>query len=231
MTNSPVFCALDTPNIEKALQLAQKLKGNIAGLKIGLEFFMANGPLSFKSFSDLDVPLFLDVKLHDIPNTVKGAIESLLPLEPDFITIHTSGGAAMMKAAADAAAKAKGRRPKLLGVTVLTSLDSEDLAQVGQDTDSTAQAKRLALLAKNSGLDGIICSPAEAKALREACGPDFILMVPGIRPSWAATGDQKRVTTPKEAMEAGATYLVIGRPITGAEDPAKAAQMIADELA
>ncbi|MGE0109949.1 MAG: orotidine-5'-phosphate decarboxylase [Bdellovibrionales bacterium] len=230
MTNSPVFCALDTADTEHAMELARKLKGNIAGLKIGLEYFMANGPLSFRSFAELGMPIFLDVKLHDIPNTVKGAITSLLPLEPDFITIHTSGGPAMMKAAAQAAAQAKGKRPKLLGVTVLTSLDSDDLAKVGQDTDSTAQAKRLALLAKESGLDGIICSPAEAKTLREACGPDFILMVPGIRPSWAATGDQKRITTPKDAIEAGATYLVIGRPITGAEDPVEAAQKIAEEL-
>ena len=137
----------------------------------------------------------------------------------------------MMRAAADAAAKAGAHRPKLLGVTVLTSLDAADLATVGQDKDTTAQTVRLAALAKVNGLDGVICSPEEIPAIRAALGPDFILMVPGIRPTWAAANDQKRIMTPREAMQAGATHLVIGRPITKADDPAKAARRIADELA
>jgi len=229
-TKNPVFCALDTPDASAALALASKIKGHVGGLKIGLEFFMANGANGYRPIADLGLPIFLDVKLHDIPNTVKGAVGSLLLLKPAFITIHTSGGAAMMRAAAEAAAKAGPGRPKLLGVTVLTSLDTNDLKDVGQATDVSGQVVRLALLARASGLDGVICAPTEIAALRKACGPDFVLMVPGIRPSWAASNDQKRVMTPAEAMKAGATYLVIGRPITGASDPAEAAGRIAGDI-
>lgn len=228
---NPVFCALDTSDVANAYNLALKLKGSVGGLKLGLEFFMANGAVGYRQIADLGLPIFLDVKLHDIPNTVHGAINSLLFLKPNFITIHTSGGSAMMKAAADAAKKAGDERPKLLGVTVLTSLDSNDLASVGQVTDTSGQVLRLAKLAKESGLDGIVCSPAEVVLLRQALGPDFILMVPGIRPLWAATNDQKRIMTPREAIDAGATHLVIGRPITGDKDPAGAAKRIVDEIA
>ncbi len=227
---NPVFCAIDTKDPAHALLLAKKLHGHIGGIKLGLEFFMANGPQGYKPFIEIGMPLFVDVKLHDIPNTVSGGIASLLPLNADYITIHTSGGAGMMKAAAEAAAKATGKKPKILGVTVLTSLDSSDLEQVGQDKDTARQVERLALLAKSSGVDGIVCSPAEVARLRKACGPDFVLMVPGIRPAWAAANDQKRVMTPREAMDAGATHLVIGRPITGAADPAEAARRITQEL-
>lgn len=230
MTQSPVFCAIDTPDQTKAVELAAKLKGHVGGLKVGLEYFVANGPEGYAPFKELGLPLFLDLKLHDIPNTVAGAIRSVLSLEPDFITIHTSGGLHMMKAAADAAKEAKGKRPKILGVTVLTSLDENDLDAVGQDTNTAAQVQRLAFLAKESGLDGIVCSPAEVASLRKSMGPDFILMVPGIRPSWAAANDQKRIMTPRDAMEAGATHLVIGRPITGAENPTEAAQKVNQEI-
>lgn len=227
---SPVFCAIDTSNPEAALDLARQLIGKVGGLKLGLEFFMANGPQAYQPFKELGMPVFVDVKLHDIPNTVAGAIKSLLPVGADFITIHTSGGPGMMRAAAEAAATAGANRPKLLGVTVLTSMDGSDLQAIGMDTDTTRQVQRLALLAKESGLDGVICSPKEITAIREVCGPDFILMVPGIRPAWSATNDQKRVMTPREAVEAGATYLVIGRPITGDADPAAAAQRVNDEI-
>jgi orotidine-5'-phosphate decarboxylase len=193
---------------------------------------MAHGPAGYKAIAEkTTLPLFLDVKLHDISNTVAGATGSLLFLKPAFITIHTSGGPSMMRAAVDAIAKAGAGRPKLLGVTVLTSLDAKDLAAIGQDIHIKDQVTRLAKLAKDIGLDGIVCSPEEVEVLRKALGPDFILMVPGIRPSWAAAGDQKRVMTPKEAMTAGATYLVIGRPITGADNPVEAAQRITAELA
>ena len=230
-TNNPVFCAIDTPDITGALALAAKVKNHIGGLKLGLEFFMANGAAGYRQIAELGLPIFLDVKLHDIPNTIGGAVGSLLPLNPDFITIHTSGGPAMMRAAAEAAAKSGKARPKLLGVTVLTSLDSNDLKDVGQATDIVQQVLRLARLAKANGLDGVICSPAEIAMLREACGPDFILMVPGIRPEWSAKNDQKRIMTPKEAVKAGANYLVIGRPIRHAQDPAEAARRIEEELA
>ncbi len=227
---SPVFCAIDTPDTAKAMDLARKLKGKIGGLKFGLEYIMANGPQGCLPMKELGMPFFLDVKLHDIPNTVAGAVKSLLAIEPEYINVHCGGGAAMMKAAADAAASAKGKRPKMLGVTVLTSMDASDLKAVGQDTDTAAQVQRLALLAKESGLDGVVCSAAEVANLRKLCGPDFVLMVPGIRPVWAAANDQKRIMTPREAMDVGATHLVIGRPITGAEDPAAAADKVNAEI-
>jgi len=230
---NPVFCALDTPDPVHALGLAAKLHGRVGGFKLGLEFFAALGPAGFRAIAETapDMPLFLDLKLHDIPNTVEGAVAALLPLKPAFLTVHAAGGSEMMRAARKAADKAGAARPKLLGVTVLTSLDGENLAEVGQDSDVARQTLRLAKLAKDSGLNGAVCSPQEIAPLRTALGPDFILMVPGIRPSWAATNDQKRVMTPKEAMQAGASYLVIGRPITGASDPAAAADRVINELA
>lgn len=227
---SPIFCAIDTPDRNEAKQLAVLLQGQVGGIKLGLEFFMAQGQAGIAAVRPPQLPLFLDVKLHDIPNTVAGSLAALLPLSPDFVTIHTAGGAAMMMAARDVAAQAD-TPPKLLGVTVLTSLDSDDLAAVGQDKDTRAQVVRLAKLAQASGLDGVICAPTEIAALRAACGPDFILMVPGIRPAWAGSNDQKRVMTPREAMSAGATHLVIGRPITAAPDPLAAALKINAELA
>lgn len=228
---NPVFCAVDTPDLAVADKLVDKLKGRIGGVKLGLEFFLAHGADGYRPIADKGLPVFLDVKLHDIPNTVAGAVSSLLPLAPAFMTIHASGGKAMMKAAAEAAAKAGANRPKLLAVTVLTSLDSGDLASVGQSTDPSQQVLRLAQLAKESGMDGCVCSPEEIAILRENMGKDFILMVPGIRPDWASAGDQKRTLTPRQAMDAGATHLVIGRPITKAPNPAEAADRIASELA
>lgn len=227
---NPIFCAVDKANLEEAENLAKLVAGHVYGLKLGLEFFMAQGAVGYRALARHGLPIFLDVKLHDIPNTVAGAITSLLPLQPDFITIHTSGGAAMMRAAADAAARTQGQRPRLLGVTVLTSLDTDDLKATGQDPSATQQVARLAKLAQRNGLDGVICSPAEITTLREACGPDFILMVPGIRPEWSENQDQKRVMTPPEAIKAGATYLVIGRPITGDAHPAQAAERILASL-
>jgi len=228
---NPVFCAIDTPHLSEAEALVESLRGKVGGIKLGLEFFMAHGPAGYRAIAAKGFPIFLDVKLHDIPNTVAGAVSSLLSLKPAFITIHASGGAAMLRAAADAAAKAGTARPKLLAVTALTSLDGADLAAVGQDDDAGRQVMRLATLAKDNGIDGAICSPEEIPALREALGKDFILMVPGIRPSWAAANDQKRVMTPKQARDAGASYLVIGRPITKAANPSEAAQLVATELA
>ena len=179
--------------------------------------------------------LFLDLKFHDIPNTVAGAVRSAVHLRPFCLTLHASGGRAMMEAAAEAAREAAEElevaRPKLLGVTVLTSLDGSDLEAVGQRGPAAGQARRLAGLAQDAGLDGVVCSPREIAALKAACGPDFVLMVPGIRPNWAASGDQKRVMTPAEALAAGADYLVIGRPVTGAQDAAAAAKRIAEEIA
>jgi orotidine-5'-phosphate decarboxylase len=225
MAEKRIFCAIDTPDRGRARALAAAVRGAV-NIKLGLEFFAANGPAGVREVAG-DMPFFLDLKLHDIPNTVAGAVRSAAALAPGFLTIHCAGGPAMLKAAVDAAAAAGGkRRMKLLGVTVLTSLDDADLAAVGQHGPAAEQARRLALLARDSGLDGVICSPQEVTALRAACGPNFLLVVPGIRPAGMAIGDQKRVMGPQATLSAGADYLVIGRPITEAPDPAAAARAL-----
>ena len=224
--SSRIYCAIDTIDVNTAKDLARSLKPHVAGLKLGLEFFAANGPQGYKAIAGFGAPIFLDLKLHDIPNTVGSSVSALLPLKPQFMTIHAAGGAGMMKAAVEAASKAGANRPKILAVTVLTSLNANDLNAVGQDAEPKSQVLRLAKLAKESGVDGVVCSPAEVAMLRENLGPDFTLMVPGIRPVGADLGDQKRVMTPKDAVAAGATYVVIGRPITGAPDPAAMAKAI-----
>ena len=215
---NPILCAIDEADPAKAKTLVRTLKGAVGGIKLGLEFFTANGPRAVKETAQ-GLPLFLDLKLHDIPNTVAGAVKAAAALEPLLLTVHCAGGAAMMKAAAEAKGKTK-----ILGVTVLTSLDERDLELIGQRGPLAEQAQRLALLAKESGLDGVICSPLETAALRQACGPDFLLVVPGIRIGSLALGDQKRVMGPKDAIAAGADYIVIGRPITGSPSPASAAR-------
>jgi orotidine-5'-phosphate decarboxylase len=224
MQQSPIFCAIDTPELAPARALAQAVRSTV-NLKLGLEFFVAHGPAGVREVAG-KAPLFLDLKLHDIPNTVAGAVRAAAALRPMLLTIHCGGGAAMMRAAVEAAAKAapERQRMKLLGVTVLTSLDDDDLTAIGQRGPAAEQVKRLALLAKACGLDGVVCSPLEVAMLREACGKDFLLVVPGIRLMGVAAGDQKRVMGPRETLAAGADYLVIGRPITGAPDPAAAAR-------
>ncbi|NQV45677.1 MAG: orotidine-5'-phosphate decarboxylase [Rhodospirillales bacterium] len=225
-----IFTALDTTDIDHAVSLARNLTGHVGGAKVGKEFFTANGPDGVRRVSDTGMPVFIDLKWHDIPNTVAGAVRASLPLKPAIVNVHAAGGAAMLHAAAGAAAEAGDDRPLVLAVTVLTSLDDDDLHAIGVDTDVTTQVVRLARLSQDNGIDGVVCSAREIEALREACGPEFKLLVPGIRPTWAAIGDQKRVMTPKEAIAKGADYLVIGRPITGADDPVAAAERIADEL-
>jgi orotidine-5'-phosphate decarboxylase len=224
MQQSPIFCAIDTPELAQARALAQAVRSTV-NLKLGLEFFVAHGPAGVREVAG-KAPLFLDLKLHDIPNTVAGAVRAAAALRPMLLTIHCGGGPAMMRAAVEAAAKAapERQRMKLLGVTVLTSLDDGDLTAIGQRGPAAEQVKRLALLAKECGLDGVVCSPLEVAMLREACGKDFLLVVPGIRLMGVASGDQKRVMGPRETLAAGADYLVIGRPITGAPDPAAAAR-------
>ncbi len=228
--SNPVFVAIDTADPAKARALAIAAGPHVGGIKLGLEFFCRMGPEGVRQVAG-SRPLFLDLKLHDIPNTVAGGIRSVANLEPYLVTVHAAGGKAMMRAAADAAAEAGGRRIRLLGVTVLTSLDESDLQAVGQQGPAAAQAQRLAALAQESGLDGVVCSPHEVTLLRRQCGPDFILVVPGIRPVGVAKGDQKRVMSPGEAMLAGATHIVIGRPITAAANPERAARDIAESLA
>jgi len=170
------------------------------------------------------------LKFHDIPNTVAGAVRSALQLNPFMLNVHASGGRAMMEAAAEAVAEAGAARPILLGVTVLTSLGDSDLTDIGIDGGAESQVVRLAKLAQASGLDGVVCSAKEITAIRDACGGDFKLVTPGIRPAWASADDQKRIVTPADAVAMGADYLVIGRPITGADDPTEAARRIGIEL-
>ena len=229
---NPVFAALDTTDLARAKQLAGLVGPHVGGLKLGLEFFLAQGLANTAAVAG-STPLFLDLKLHDIPNTVAGGVKAIAELKPEFLTIHAAGGSAMMRAAVAEAAEAAtrtGHRIKLLGVTVLTSLDDGDLDAIGQQGPAAAQVRRLALLARSCGLDGVICSPFEVAALRAELGPDFQLVVPGIRPAGAAVGDQKRVMGPRDAIDAGASRLVIGRPITDAPDPAAAARAIAASL-
>ncbi|GIK98498.1 MAG: orotidine 5'-phosphate decarboxylase [Alphaproteobacteria bacterium] len=231
---SRVFVALDTTSVADAVDRARAMRGAVAGVKLGLEFFSANGPAGVRQVVAEGLPLFLDLKFHDIPNTVAGAVRAVTPLGPFMLNVHAAGGAAMMRAAldasADTAAKVGVRRPRLIAVTVLTSLGDDDLAAIGQQGPAFDQVRRLAALAQEAGLDGVVCSPQEIEPLRRDCGSDFVLVTPGIRPAGAAAGDQKRVMTPAEAVRRGAHYLVIGRPITAAEDPAAAARAIAADI-
>lgn len=231
---NPILVAIDTAATADAITLAGQLRHAIGGIKLGLEFYMSAGVAGVAKLSELGMPVFLDLKFHDIPNTVAGAVRAIAPLRPFMTNVHASGGKAMMLAARDAAqdsAAKLGIAPtKLIAVTVLTSLNGADLAEVGQSNDTLEQVRRLATLAKQCGLDGVVCSPQEIATLRQDLGDDFLLVTPGIRPSWAASGDQKRVMTPEEAVTAGASYLVIGRPITGDRDPARAAQRILEDI-
>jgi orotidine-5'-phosphate decarboxylase len=240
-----ILAAIDTADLEQAAAQAGRLGPAVGGLKLGLEFFMAHGAPGYRRVAQAmgakgPAPIFLDLKFHDIPNTVAGAVRAVAPLEPLILNIHAAGGMAMMQAARDAAAEAaeknKLRRALLIAVTVLTSLDDNDLRRVGQSVPARDQVLRLAELTRESGLDGVVCSPQEIEPIRARLGEGFLLVTPGIRPVWAApkgqwAGDQKRVMTPEEAARAGADYLVIGRPITGDADPAAAARRIAAEVA
>jgi orotidine-5'-phosphate decarboxylase len=225
---SPIFCAIDRPDLDGALELCRSLKDVVGGLKVGLEFVTATGPRGVRKVVALGRPVFLDVKFHDIPNTVAGAVRAAGALGVAMITLHVAGGPAMLRAAIAAAGDCA-PRPELLGVTVLTSFDDADLATTGVPHRASDQVLRLAELAHASGLDGVICSPLEIAALRKQCGPDFVLMVPGIRPVGSAVNDQKRAMTPRQAVDLGATNLVVGRPIYQAADPRAAAEAIARE--
>ncbi len=229
-----IIIALDVKTREEAYDLAARLPGAQV-FKIGLELFTAEGPAIFRKFKVLRKDLFLDLKLHDIPNTVAGAVASGMRHGVRMMTLHASGGREMMAAAARRAREVADEeglpRPLLLGVTVLTSLKGPDLEEVGWTADAAVQVLRLAGLAKTAGLDGVVCSPQEIEALRREFGPGLVIVTPGIRPAWAAAQDQKRIMTPAEAVAKGADYLVIGRPVTGAPDPGEAFARVAEEIA
>jgi orotidine-5'-phosphate decarboxylase len=222
---SPIYVALDTPDLAKALEIADAVRGHAGGVKLGLEFFSANGPEGVQRISALGLPVFLDLKLHDIPNTVGKAVEALAPLEPAIVTVHAAGGREMLSAAKRAAPAAT----RVVAVTLLTSLDAADLVDLGIQRTPADQVAHFAWVARDAGVDGIVCSGAEVAAAR-AAWPNGFFVVPGIRPAGADVGDQKRVVTPAQALADGASVLVIGRPITGAPDPAQAAAELAAAL-
>ena len=228
--SNPICAAIDTPDVARAEGLARALKNHVGYLKLGMEFFYANGASGYAKIAAFGTPIFLDLKLHDIPNTVAGGVRSLMRLDPNpaIINVHAAGGLEMMRAAAEAV----GGRAKLIAVTLLTSLSDHDLRDIGLEParDALAHACALASLARRAGLAGVVCSPQEVSAIREIEGLDFLTVVPGIRPEQSVAQDQKRIATPLAARLAGADILVIGRPITGAPDPARAVAEILDSL-
>jgi orotidine-5'-phosphate decarboxylase len=219
--SSPIFVAIDTPDLDRAKAIATRVRNHVGGLKLGLEFFTGNGRHGVREMAELGLPIFLDLKLHDIPNTVAKAIQALRPLEPWILTVHAAGGRAMMEDAKAAAPLGT----RVVAVTVLTSLDGEDLGSIGLAADPHAQVERLTVLAREAGLDGVVCSGNEVAAAKKLW-PDGFFVVPGVRPADSRSADQKRVMTPRAALDAGASILVIGRPITQAEDPDQAARAI-----
>ena len=225
MHHNPVYLALDLPRLDAAEALARKVKAHVGGLKLGLEFFCAHGSQGVHEIAKVGLPIFLDLKLHDIPNTVAAAVQAIHVLQPAIITVHAAGGRAMMEDAKAAA----GEHTRVVAVTVLTSLDEGDMTSVGVNACAHDQALRLAELAHSAGLDGIVCSGHEVAAIRRQWKDGFFV-VPGLRPAdehgKAHHADQKRIVSPRQALDAGASVLVIGRPISRAEDPLAAARAI-----
>ena len=219
--SNPVYLALDLPRLDAAKALAEKVRGHVGGFKLGLEFFCAHGHHGVHEIASVGLPIFLDLKLHDIPNTVAGAMQAIHVLEPAIVTVHASGGRAMMEDAKAAA----GENCKVVAVTMLTSLDERDLARTGVAGSAHDHVLRLAELAEAAGLDGIVCSGHEVGEVHRQWKKGFFV-VPGLRPAGSAVGDQKRVVTPRAARDDGASVLVIGRPIARAEDPVAAARAI-----
>ena len=220
MTNR-IFVALDTPDLERAKAIAIRVHHHVGGIKLGLEFFMANGRAGVREMAEIGLPIFLDLKFHDIPNTVAKAIMALRPLEPAILTVHAAGGRAMLEDAKAAAPTGT----KVVAVTTLTSLDGTDLASIGCPDNPHDQVLRLTELAMSAGVDGVVCSGAEVRAAKKLW-PKGFFVVPGVRPANGVAGDQKRVVTPRQAIDAGASILVVGRPITQAENPDTAAREI-----
>ena len=235
MSNDKLIVALDFDSLHSANQTISQLGGLVAWVKIGGQLFTAAGPISIETFRNLGKKVFLDLKFHDIPNTVAGAVAAAAKTGANMINIHASGGLEMMRAANEAAASQAIAldipRPLLLGVTILTSID-EGSFQRDFDTKRKLrdQVAYLAELSQKAGMDGVVASPLEIKTVRRVCGERFLIVTPGVRPRWAEAGDQHRITTPSEAIEAGADYIVVGRPITGADNPRKAAKNILQEI-
>lgn len=234
LLKNPLIIALDVDTAEEAVCLAGRLEPFSGGFKVGLQLFNSAGPGIVRRLKK-KAPVFLDLKLHDIPNTVAGAVRVLTRLGASILNVHAAGGREMMKAAAEAAGdealKAGVKKPLIVAVTILTSIGQEEFNnEIGFKGTIIDRVKAWALLAQEAGLDGVVASPHEITALREALGPEFIIITPGIRPAGSVTGDQKRTMTPAEAVKLGATYLVAGRPITAADDQAKAARTVLKEI-
>ena len=230
MTSDKIIVPLDVPDLSSAIALVEKLP-EVNFWKVGLELFVATGADILKYLKDKDKRIFLDLKFHDIPNTVKGATRSALKYEVDLLTLHATAGREALTAASEMVKQVPDSPTKLLAITVLTSINSRQLAfDLKVPVELPEYALNNALMAKESGVHGAVCSPHEVAKLREVCGDDFVLVCPGVRPSWAMKGDQKRVMTPQEALQQGASYLVIGRPITQAENPPEAWQKIIDSI-
>ena len=234
MVKDKLIAALDFHTKEDALSLVEKLGDNVVFYKVGMELFYSVGSSIIEELKKRDKKIFLDLKLHDIPNTVAQGLCSLLHQGADIMTIHGSGGYTMMKTAVDTVRKEAERlgvkAPKIIAITVLTSINEDDWHGLGQNMPIKEQVVRLAKLAKSAGLDGVVASPQEAKLIREACGEDFMIVTPGVRPAGSSLDDQSRVATPAKALQDGASHLVIGRPIRAAKDPALAAKNILEEM-
>ncbi len=227
--NPRIIVALDYPNAAPALALVQRLEPSLCRLKVGKELFTAAGPQLIEQLQQRSFEVFLDLKFHDIPNTTAQACKAAAALGVWMVNVHALGGKRMLEAAREALANVE-RRPRLIAVTVLTSMAQQDLNDIGIDSSPAQMVSRLALLALDSGLDGVVCSAQEAPLLRQQCGKDFSLVTPGIRPANAAANDQSRIMTPRAALENGASYLVIGRPITQAHDALLALQEISQDI-
>ena len=227
--SSPIVVALDYPTQKQALAMAKQLNPSQCRVKVGKELFTSAGPQVVESLHNLGFEVFLDLKFHDIPNTCAKACAAAAELGVWMVNVHASGGRRMMEAARNEIEKAK-HKPLLIGVTVLTSMEQSDLAELGLNISPIEQVERLAKLTQSSGLDGVVCSAKEVGLIREVCGPNFLTVTPGIRPAGAEQGDQRRVLTPAQAKEAGVHYMVVGRPITQAADPALACTKIIQEL-
>ncbi|MDI6844263.1 MAG: orotidine-5'-phosphate decarboxylase [Anaerosomatales bacterium] len=223
-----IIVALDHDDPAEALELARALSGRVAWVKVGLTLYATGGHAIVEQMKELGYRVFVDLKLHDIPHQVRGAVRALGSLGADMLTVHASGGPAMLAAAVEAATEAgeRGTRPAIVAVTVLTSIDADALAAIGVTRPPAEQVELLAALSRDCGCDGVVCSPVEARSMRELLGPDALVVTPGVRPSWASAGDQARVATPEAAAAAGASHLVIGRPITAAADPVAALERI-----
>ncbi|MDO8525082.1 MAG: orotidine-5'-phosphate decarboxylase [Candidatus Omnitrophota bacterium] len=230
-----LIIALDFDHEDKALRLVDALKGEVSLFKVGSELFTSSGPAVIKKIRDMGGEVFLDLKFHDIPNTAAKAAVAAARLGAFIFNVHALGGYEMMKKAAESAAEEAGRlnmaKPKVIAVTILTSTDEKALRKIGINDKIEKIVLKLAGMAKEAGLDGVVASPHEARLIRKKLGRDFLIVTPGIRPAWAPANDQKRIATPREAIEAGADYIVVGRPVSAAKDPLAAAKSIREEIA